>query len=121
MKDENAASSLTPELAPSALKRKGHEPIVFVKRDRKPATSSITHSQVLDGGNQSLEIVRADGTLSQEALEGCFLARRALTEIEDEICRALANKADVEPGVHTALLEPARDNDGKVYAKLVIR
>lgn len=121
MKNENGVSPLAGELQPAALKKEHRAPIVFVKRDRKPATSSITHSQVLDGGNESLEIVRADGTLSQEALEGWFFVRLELTQIEEAICRALANKADVEPGVHTAVLEPARDNDGKVYAKLVIR
>jgi hypothetical protein len=121
MKNENVVSPLPAELAPATLRRECRKPIVFAKRDRKPATSSITHSRVLDSVNETLEIVRADGTLSQEALEGWFLARRALTEIEDEICRALTNKTEVEPGVHFAALEPARDADGKVYAKLVIR
>ena len=121
MKNENVVSPLAAELAPATLKGECRRPLVFAKRDRKPATSSITHSQVLDGVNETLEIVYADGTLTQEALEGWFLARRALTEIEGEICRALANKAEVEPGVHSAALEPARDIDGNVYAKLVIR
>jgi hypothetical protein len=110
-----------------------NKPIVFAKRDRKPASSSATHSRVLDGGGcDDCERPRHEDLFSlyssdprlipQDLLLEWFRRRQELSEVEEAIAVALSKGAVVEEyAVHTAELLPTRNEDGSVHLKLVIR
>lgn len=98
------------------------KPIVFAKKDRKPAISSTTHSRVLEGVGGDDELLSSDSTIiTQENLEAWIFRRRQFTELDEPIAIALSKGATVEEGVHTAELIPARAEDGSVHLKLVVR
>ena len=97
-----------------------NKPIVFAKRDRKPAISSTTHALVEEGGAR--ESPSSDSTLiRQEDLEAWIYRRRQFTEIDQPIAVALSKGAAVEYGVHIAELLPVRNEDGSVHLKLMVR
>lgn len=105
-----------------------NKPIVFSKRDKKPAISSTTHSRVLDPEGCDDRYVDLGLPLSdysivirQEDLERWILRRREFREVDTPIALALSKGAAVQEGVHTAELLPVHNEDGSVNLKLVIR
>ncbi len=106
----------------------GPKPIVFVKRDKRPASSSTTHSRVQDPDGcddyepLAISSLDLDPALSrQEELQEWLLRRKHFAERDDWIARALSRGATVEEGMHTAELTPTRDEDGRTCLKVVVR
>lgn len=106
----------------------GRRPIAFVKKDKKPAISSATHSRVLDEyesedrEHPAISSLNLDSrVIRQQELERWFLRRRDFMEMDRWIVSALSMGATVEKGVHIAELVPVYDEDGSTYLKLVVR
>jgi hypothetical protein len=104
-----------------------NKPIAFVKRDRKPASSSATHSRVLDDyvdPHQPIEISSLDPeprVIPQDILDRWLARRKYFTELDDWIASALSRGATVEKGECTAKLEMRRDEDGRTCMKVFVR
>jgi hypothetical protein len=104
-----------------------NKPIVFAKRERKPAISSATHSRVLDDyidPQQPIEISSLDPEpkiIPQDILDRWLVRWKYFTELDDWIARALSLGATVEEGGYTAKLEMRRDEDGRTYMKVFVR
>ena len=114
------------------------KPIVFARRDRKPARSSTTHSRVLVGDdsddderNLPGEVQRKEDLFSlyssdprfipQDLLREWFHMRQEFAEFGEAIAIALSRGAKIAKGIHTAELVPIRNEDGSVHLKLVVR
>lgn len=121
------------EPSPSTPEGKSRKLTMFVKLDKKPATSSILDLNRLNDASETSPNV--DGCecgacetglsnselVTQNDCERVFIRLQRLRCVEKRIALALSKGAKIEEGIHKAELVPFCGEDGRLSMRLVVR